>query len=116
MAHRYVLLEPDLLPPSQVPPKQPEVIDQFLRIVDNPANSPILLHCKAGLHRTGVLVAVYRMEYQGWSTAQAMRDLKANGFGDDAATAANDYITQYILAYRPRRERASAMALGAAQP
>lgn len=113
---RYILLEPDLVPPSTVPPNRPKVIDQFLRLIDDPANYPILLHCKAGLHRTGVLVAVYRMEYEGWSAAAAIRDLKENGFGDDAATAANDYITQYILTYRPRRERSAAMAQGAARP
>jgi protein tyrosine/serine phosphatase len=60
------------------------------------------LHCKAGLHRTGVLTAVYRMEYEGWSPQQALAELKANGFGDSKATSANDYIVQYILAYRPR--------------
>jgi protein-tyrosine phosphatase len=113
---RHIVLEPDLLPPSTVPPNRPKVIDQFLRLVDDPANHPILLHCKAGLHRTGVLVAVYRMEYQGWSIQAAMRDLKENGFGDDAATAANDYIMQYILTYRPRNERSAAMAQGAARP
>lgn len=113
---RYLLLEPDLLPQSTVPPNQPKVIDQFLQVVDNPANHPILLHCKAGLHRTGVLVAIYRMEYEGWSASAAIRDLKDNGFGDDAATAANDYIWQYILTYRPRRERSAAMALGADRP
>lgn len=113
---RYVLLEPDLVRQSTVPPNRPKVIDQFLQLVDNPANHPILLHCKAGLHRTGVLVAIYRMEYEGWSAAAAIRDLKENGFGDDAATAANDYIMQYILTYQPRGERSAAMARGAARP
>jgi protein tyrosine/serine phosphatase len=99
---RYVLLEPDLVSPSTVPPNRPQVIDQFLALLDDPANYPILLHCKAGLHRTGVLVALYRMEYDGWDVAAAMAELKENGFGDMAATSANDYITQYILTYKPR--------------
>jgi protein tyrosine/serine phosphatase len=79
------------------------VIDQFLALMDDPSNHPVLLHCKAGLHRTGVLTAVYRMEYDGWDSAAALAELKANGFGDINATAANDYIQQYILNYRPRQ-------------
>jgi protein tyrosine/serine phosphatase len=60
----------------------------------------VLIHCRAGLHRTGVMTAVYRMEYEGWTPGQAIEDLKANGFGEWPCTAANDYITQYILSYK----------------
>ena len=81
------------------------MIDEFLSLMDNPANRPVLLHCKAGLHRTGVLVAVYRMEYDGWDPLAAVEELKANGFGDVACTAANDYIQQYVLNYKPRTQR-----------
>ena len=62
---------------------------------------PVLIHCNAGLNRTGVMVAVYRMEYQGWSRAEAFRDTLDNGFGRTQGTAANDYIKQYILTYQP---------------
>src|SRR5262249_28612621 len=111
---RYILLEPDLVPPSRVPALQPQVLAPFFKLFDDPNNYPILLHCKAGLHRTGVLVAVYRIEYEGWSAAAALRELTDNGFGEDAATAANDYIKQYILTYRPRERRGT--FLGAALP
>jgi tyrosine-protein phosphatase SIW14 len=100
---RYVLLEPDLVPPSKVPPERPQVIEPFLALMDDPANYPILIHCKAGLHRTGVLVALYRMEYDGWTASAAIEELKDNGFGDAAATTANQYIKQYITTYPPRR-------------
>ena len=85
----------------QVPAQRPEAIDRFLDVMDDPASYPVLIHCKAGLHRTGVMVAVYRMEYQGWSPPQAIRELKDNGFGEWPCTAANDYVTQYVLTYRP---------------
>ena len=68
--------------------------------MDDPANHPVLLHCRAGLHRTGVLAAVYRMEYQGWTPAQAIDELKAYGFGEFPCSSANDYITQYVLTFR----------------
>jgi protein tyrosine/serine phosphatase len=80
--------------------RRPQAIDQFLRILDDPGNHPVLLHCKAGLHRTGAFTAVYRMEYEGWTAAAAMRELRANGFGTFAATTGNVYIVQYVEKYR----------------
>jgi protein tyrosine/serine phosphatase len=97
---RYVHIQPDLIPRRQVPEHRPKAIDELLLLLDDPANYPVLLHCKAGLHRTGVLVAVYRMEYQGWSPQEAIRELKANGFGEATCHSANDYITQYVLTFR----------------
>jgi protein tyrosine phosphatase (PTP) superfamily phosphohydrolase (DUF442 family) len=97
---RYVYVPPDLIPRRQVPAGRPEAIDKFLALLDDPDSYPILIHCRAGLHRTGVMTAVYRMEYQGWTPGQAIEDLKANGFGEWPCTAANDYITQYILTYK----------------
>jgi hypothetical protein len=96
----YVHLAPDLIPRREVPKHRPCAIDQFLELLDKPSTYPVLLHCKAGLHRTGVMTAVYRMEYQKWTPAQAHHELRANGFGEYVSTAANDYIAQYILTYR----------------
>jgi hypothetical protein len=97
---RYIWLPPDVIPRRKIPEERPLAIDRFLKIMDDPANYPVLIHCRAGLHRTGVMAAVYHMEYEGWSPAQAVRDIKANGFGEFPCTAANDYIMQYILMYR----------------
>jgi tyrosine-protein phosphatase SIW14 len=99
---RYVALSPDLIARRRVGTSHPAVIDEFLQIMDDNRNYPVLIHCKAGLHRTGVLCAVYRMEYQDWSPAEAFNELKANGFGDWVCTSANDYVEQYVLAYRRR--------------
>jgi hypothetical protein len=103
---RMVSLTVDLIPADQVGRSRPEAIDTFLNLMDDPRNYPVLIHCRAGLHRTGVIVALYRMEYEGWTRHEAMAELKSHGFGDFAATAANDYITQYILTYAPRHAAA----------
>jgi protein tyrosine/serine phosphatase len=97
---RYVTIPPDLVSRGSVPEDRPRAVDQFLALMDDPDVYPVLLHCKAGLHRTGCLSAVYRMEYQGWSNAAAYRELKAHGFGDTACTSANDYVKQYVLTFR----------------
>jgi protein tyrosine/serine phosphatase len=106
---RYVNLAPDLVSRLRVPREHPRAIDEFLALMDDEANYPVLIHCRAGLHRTGVLTAVYRMEYQGWSTAAAYRELKDMGFGQWVCDAANDYVQQYVLTYRRRPEKKSAI-------
>jgi tyrosine-protein phosphatase SIW14 len=100
---RYVYLPPDLIPRVQVPPRRPEAIDRFLGLLDDPTVYPVLIHCRAGLNRTGVMTAVYRMEYQGWTPRQALAEARANGWGEWTASAANDYIYEYILSYEPGR-------------
>jgi len=98
---RYVNLAPDLLSPNRAPGQRPAAIEQYLRLLDDPKNYPILLHCRAGLHRTGIFTAIYRMEFQGWTPLEAWREMKANGFGEYNCYADNPYIEQYILEYRP---------------
>lgn len=98
----YRFIAPELLPRTQIPQYHPRAIDEFLQIMDDPELYPILIHCKAGLHRTGLLCAIYRIEYERWSIAEAVRELRAHGFGDSACTIANDYLVQYLSIYRPR--------------
>jgi hypothetical protein len=113
---RFVCICPDLISRREVGVGHPAAIDEFRAIMDDPASYPVLLHCKAGLHRTGCLAAVYRMEYQGWTPSEAYHELKAHGFGDWVCTAANDYVAQYVLSYRPRTPRAVGVARGAPAP
>jgi protein tyrosine/serine phosphatase len=99
----------DLVPRQKVSAtNRPRVIDDFLKLCDDPSNYPILIHCWAGLHRTGILTAVYRMEYDGWSVAEAARELRANGFGERKSTRANDYIYEYLYMYQPRDDEPAA--------
>ena len=51
---RYVFLGPDLVSRKRVPYVRPPAIDRFLALMDDPETYPVLLHCRAGLHRTGV--------------------------------------------------------------
>ncbi len=97
---RYVHLMPTLLPRHLIPAQRPAAIDHLLNVLDEETNYPVLIHCHAGLHRTGLLSAIYRMEYQGWTTDQAFLDMKAQGFGPWVCTSANDYVKQYVLTYR----------------
>jgi protein tyrosine/serine phosphatase len=52
----------------------------FREVMNDPSNHPVLIHCFAGLHRTGAYCAVYRMDYQGWKNADALAEMRAIGY------------------------------------
>jgi protein tyrosine/serine phosphatase len=60
---------------SKRPPTTQES-DQFLQLVNDQNNWPVFAHCAGGRHRTGVLLAVYRMEMDGWNARQAYAEMK----------------------------------------
>ena len=111
---KYVLLTPDILPPGNKLDMTPPAVEAFRKILDDESNYPVLLHCRAGLHRTGRLTAVYRMEYEGWDVREALRELRANGYGYTMASEADDFIIQFVQNYQPRGKAARSCAAGVA--
>jgi protein tyrosine/serine phosphatase len=63
-------------------------VDQFLKLVNDPANQPVYVHCQGGRHRTGVMTAVYRLTHDGWNADRAFSEMKeyefAKGLGHGA--------------------------------
>ncbi len=57
-----------------------QVIEALKIIRAAQAKGPILVHCLHGADRTGVVIAMYRILYQGWSKDQAIDELKNGGF------------------------------------
>ena len=108
---KYFLLTPDILPEPNSVDKEPPVVEAFRKILDDPSNYPVLIHCKAGLHRTGRLTAIYRMEYEDWSHAAAVRELRANGFGYSAVHDGDPYVVQFVQNYKPRPKPMTQAAL-----
>ncbi|MBS0214718.1 MAG: tyrosine-protein phosphatase [Proteobacteria bacterium] len=53
----------------------------FLRIADDPAKQPVLVHCQHGADRTGVMIAAYRVVVQDWSKEDAIREMQRGGYG-----------------------------------
>jgi protein tyrosine phosphatase (PTP) superfamily phosphohydrolase (DUF442 family) len=42
---------------------------------------PVLLHCRHGSDRTGLVVAAYRVVFQGWSKEDAKNEMINGGYG-----------------------------------
>ena len=71
--------------------------------MDNPDNYPVLIHCFAGIHRTGAFCAIYRMEYEGWTNAEAIEELRACGYSNlDDEWDILGYLEQYRRSRAPR--------------
>jgi protein tyrosine phosphatase (PTP) superfamily phosphohydrolase (DUF442 family) len=61
-------------------PERDEAV-RFLRIVTDPARTPVIVHCQHGADRTGTLCAVYRIVVQGWTRQEALREMTEGNFG-----------------------------------
>ena len=77
----------------------PEKAAQFLKLVNDPANQPVFIHCHGGKHRAGVMTAIYRMTHDGWSADRAYTEMKKydfeSGFGHSPLRAyVYDYYTR----------------------
>lgn len=70
-----------------------EQVNQFLELVNDPANLPILVHCRAGADRTGTMCAIYRIACRGWSVNDALSEMVHGGFGFHSSF---DNLSRYI--------------------
>jgi len=68
------------IPMSFLKKVDPAAVRKALSVMTDPANQPVFIHCSRGVDRAGVVVAVYRMEVDGWSEAEAEAEMEALGF------------------------------------
>jgi len=73
-------------------------LDQFLKIVNDPASQPVYVHCVGGRHRTGVMTAAYRMSQDGWTAERAFSEMKQYKFGADFL---HSEFKSFVYGYRP---------------
>jgi protein tyrosine/serine phosphatase len=78
------------------PPTSAE-LSKFLKIVSDPANQPVYVHCVGGRHRTGVMTAAYRMTHDGWNADQALAEMKRYKFGADFL---HSEFKEFVYGYR----------------
>lgn len=54
-------------------------VTRVLEIISAPENGRVFIHCKDGVDRTGMIVAIYRMTHEGWSTNDALAEAERYG-------------------------------------
>ena len=73
-----------------------EQVNEFLKVVDDPATGKFFVHCAGGRHRTGVVGAVYRLKYDNWNLEQALAEMEQyefnSGFGHSKQ---RDFVKDY---------------------
>ena len=74
-----------------------EQIKRIFEIIESTENAPVFIHCRRGSDRTGVVVAVFRIKYDGWNDSQALDEAKRYGMGF-IQFAKRDYIKDYFIA------------------
>jgi protein tyrosine phosphatase (PTP) superfamily phosphohydrolase (DUF442 family) len=61
-------------------PEMDEVL-RVMRVLSDEEGGPYLVHCQHGADRTGMVTALYRMVFQGWSGDDAISEMTDGGFG-----------------------------------
>jgi protein tyrosine phosphatase (PTP) superfamily phosphohydrolase (DUF442 family) len=71
-------------------------LSKVWQAINDPAAGPVLIHCWGGTHRTGLFIAQYRIEKQGWSAQDAIDEMKLFGFDTEDPKFAGvlDYLRQ----------------------
>ncbi|MCO8314295.1 phosphatase domain-containing protein [Pseudomonas mandelii] len=59
-----------------------DVLKVLCTIQTAETKGPVLMHCKHGSDRTGLMAAMYRVVVQGWSKDDALNEMTQGGFGD----------------------------------
>lgn len=81
---------------DQVP--QQHNLDAFFKVMDNPANYPVLIHCFHGVGRAEMYSAIYRIEYENWDKDEARTSTrfltKFSSF--DLGKPKGDYLHNYV--------------------
>jgi len=74
---------------------RPEHADEFLRLVKEKSNHPMLINC-ASANRVGAIMMIFRVLEQGWAEDKALEEaIKIGLRGDELKKFARDYIAQH---------------------
>jgi protein tyrosine phosphatase (PTP) superfamily phosphohydrolase (DUF442 family) len=77
-------------------------VDEFLRLVRDKANHPMLLNC-AFAERVAPLIMIFRIVEQGWSEERALKEASQGGLKSDSL---NQFARDYLAP--PKKNPASA--------
>lgn len=76
-------------------------VEDFIKVVNEPANQPVYVHCKAGVGRTGLMTACWRIS-QGMSADEA---LEAERINSQYGTLKQEHFVREFEAYWKEKNR-----------
>ena len=57
-----------------------QAVEDFLEVIASPEHPPIFVHCLHGKDRTGLMMAAYRVAFDGWDSQRAYAEMLDCGF------------------------------------
>ncbi len=75
-------------------------IKQFLAVVADPTNRPVLVHCAQGVRRTGMMVAAYQISVLNYDKEKTTADMLT--FGHSQRTVGD--VQRFIDTYDPQTQ------------
>ena len=81
-------------------------LDEAADFLADPENRPIFIHCAAGVHRTNMSLAAYRLKYCNWTLDTALDEMATNGYDrandKDKAILLGEYLAFLRVASKGR--------------
>jgi len=77
---------------------KPEAADEFLKVMADPANRPVFIHCTSA-NRVGAFWMIYRVLKDGWKLEEAEEEAKKVGMRNPAT---HDFAVEYIRAHEKK--------------
>ena len=92
------------IPSRQTPTKKS--LKKFFEVLDDEKNYPVLIHCYHGTGRAQIYSALYRIEYEGWSNADARAKTRfiVQALGYKSSFADTKSKGRFLMNYKPRSE------------
>jgi uncharacterized protein (TIGR01244 family) len=78
-----------------------EAADEFLKVMADPANRPVFIHCTTA-NRVGAFWMIYRVLKDGWKLEEAEEEAKKVGLRNAATQA---FALEYIRAHEKKSDK-----------
>lgn len=88
------------IPVNGAEPK-PEAADEFLKVMADPANRPVFIHCSTA-NRVGAFWMIYRVLKDGWKLEDAEEEAKKVGMHSPAL---RDFALEYIRTHEKKSDK-----------
>jgi len=80
---------------------KPEAVDEFLKVMAEPANRPVFIHCTTA-NRVGAFWMIYRVLKDGWKLEDAEEEAKKVGMHTPTV---RDFALEYIRAHEKKSDK-----------